>query len=42
MTLKNIWIDSDLHHTIKVSAAQQGITIREWLEKAVRDKLEKE
>ncbi len=39
--LKNIWIDADLHHTIKVQAAQQRITIREWLETAARDKLEK-
>ncbi len=42
MTLKNIWIDADLHHTIKVQAAQQGITIRAWLEQAAQDKLEKE
>ncbi len=41
MTVKNIWIDADLHHIIKVQAAQQGITIRAWLEQAARDKLEK-
>ncbi len=40
--LKNTWIDTDLHHTIKVQAAMQGITIRAWLEQAVQDKLERE
>ncbi len=39
---KNVWIDADLHHIIKVEAAEQEITIRAWLEQAARDKLEKE
>ncbi len=42
MTTKNVWIDADLHHTIKVQAAQQRITIRAWLEQAARDKLDRE
>ncbi len=38
----NIAIDEVLHKQLKVAAAINGITVKEYVSKAIQDKLEKE
>ncbi len=38
----NIAIDEDLHKELKISAAVNGITVKEYVAKAIQDKLKKE
>lgn len=33
---------SDIHHEAKVAAVKEGITLREWFVKAVKEKLERD
>ena len=35
-------VDSDLHREIKNSAFDNDVTMRDWLEQAVREKLKRE
>ncbi len=38
----NIAIDEDLHKELKIAAAVNGITVKEYVAKAIQDKLKKE
>lgn len=38
----NIAIDEVLHKKLKIAAAMNGITVKEYVSKAIQDKLEKE
>lgn len=37
--LRGLYVDDDLHRRIKTLAAQEGITIREMVEKLLTDEL---
>jgi predicted HicB family RNase H-like nuclease len=37
----NIQVDPELWKQAKVEAAKEGITLQEWLDKAIREKLDK-
>ena len=42
MTRVNIWMREELHKQLKIVAALKGITIQDYIEQAIEDKIEQD
>ena len=42
MTRVNIWMRDELHKQLKIVAALKGVTIQEYIEKAIEAKVEQD